>query len=58
MEKENTEAEQKPFKLAGSIKTPEGEDDLDVEEMISQIRREQAELTRKKFEDLYDDDDD
>lgn len=56
MEKENTEAEQKPFKLAGSIMMPEGEDDLDVEEMISQIRREQAELTRNKFEDLYDDD--
>ncbi len=56
MEKENTEAEQKPFKLAGSIMTPEGEDDLDLGEVIDQIRREQAELTRRKFADLHDDD--
>lgn len=54
VEKDDSEVEQKPFKLAGSIQS-----DLTAEElgeMIDQMRREQAELVRKKFADLYDDD--
>jgi hypothetical protein len=48
------EAEQEPFKLAGSVRSDLPAEDLG--ELIDQIRREQAELARRKLESLYGED--
>ncbi|MDP9347726.1 MAG: hypothetical protein M3P24_01050 [Gemmatimonadota bacterium] len=54
MEKQPQEEEKKPFRLAGSIQMPEG---ADLVEILEENRRIQAKLARKKFEDLFDDED-
>lgn len=46
----------KPFKLAGSILTPEGVAELDVEEMIAEVRRKDEIALQKKLDEIFADD--
>jgi PHD/YefM family antitoxin component YafN of YafNO toxin-antitoxin module len=45
----------KPFKLAGSLRAVDG-NDVDLGEVIDEIRKEQAELARKKMDSIFSDD--
>jgi PHD/YefM family antitoxin component YafN of YafNO toxin-antitoxin module len=46
----------KPFKLAGSILTPVGVAELDVEEMIAEVRRNDEVALQKKLDEIFADD--
>lgn len=48
--------DEKPFKLAGSILTPEGVAELDVEEMIAEVRRNDEIALQKKLDEIFADD--
>ncbi|HEX2091489.1 MAG TPA: hypothetical protein VHG28_03765 [Longimicrobiaceae bacterium] len=50
------EAESRPFRLAGSLASPDESEDVDLGDVIDQIRREQAELFRIKMDTMFADD--
>lgn len=54
MEREKSK-EQEPFRLAGSMRLVEG-DDIDLVEVLEQIRKKQAELFQKKLDDILGED--
>jgi|GEM_PF-5838563 len=54
MERQPQEEPKRPFRLAGSIQVPDG---VDLDKILEENRRIQAELARKKFENLFDDED-
>ena len=46
----------RPFKLAGSILTPVGVAELDVEEMLAEVRRNDEIALQKKLDEIFADD--
>ena len=46
----------KPFRLAGSILTPEGVAEIDVEDMIAEVRRNNETALQKKLDEIFADD--
>ena len=47
--------EEEPFKLAGSLRSVDG-NDVDLVEVLEKNRKEQAELFEKKLDDIFSDD--
>lgn len=44
------------FRLAGSLLPPEGDDGVDLGEVLDQVRKEQAILFQKKLDEIFSDD--